>query len=257
MSGLPRVPGRGRRLAVSVVVAVALLGIPSGHVDSVDTGTRLLEARALLLERTVRVPGEWVRPGSGLVPSPLHPKPDGSYRSPYGIGMPLFWLPFVAGGWTLHRLSGVDLEVATAAAVSYANLFVVAGILLALVRLQDRLDVPARERHLTLAALLIGANTLSFANSCWSEPLAALCVLLGFSLVALRRDVPGAAVSGAFLAYATLVKPELMVLLLPATLLLRGLERRVVLAFLLTSASGPGFLALSNWVGRGSPLRFE
>ncbi|MGQ0720638.1 MAG: hypothetical protein ACT4PE_03565 [Candidatus Eiseniibacteriota bacterium] len=222
----------------------AYLATASFRIDTIDTAVRLEVARALVREGTPAIrPLEMSTP-FGVVGS--FEGRDGRHYAVYGLAQSLLMAPLVALGGA-HDAQLVTLINPAATALTGALLVLIGA----------RLGFGARASAGT--ALVFGLATLAWphARLTFEAPLemAAGTAALFF---ALRPDPRGAALAGAALSFALLVRPTAVVAL-PAVAWLLGAaagpsRRRVALAFLAGAAPLVAVALLYNVLRWGSPL---
>ncbi|MCS7259267.1 MAG: glycosyltransferase family 39 protein [Anaerolineae bacterium] len=189
---------------------------------------------------------------------------DGHLYSRKGIGMSLLLVPLVWLGRSIPGWGGATSALLFNSVVTAAS----ASLLFFIVR-----QLGYTERDALTAGLVFGLATLAwpYAKTCFSEPLAGLCLLLAF-WAALRfrqrGDLATAAICGIalVLAIATRYASVIMVPLFGAFIIHQAGQRfvpprrniaalgRVLGAFTLPLATGVALLALYNIARYGNPL---
>jgi hypothetical protein len=241
------VPGSAAgRTALSVfcVLIGVYLATASFRIDTIDTAVRLEVARALVREGTAAIRPLEMRTPFGVVGS--FEGRDGRHWAVYGIGQSLLMTPFVALGGR-HDAQLVTLLNPGATALTGAFLVLIGA----------RLGFGVRAS--AGAALAFGLATLAWphAKLTFEAPLEAAAVTAALSF-ALRADPRGAALAGAALSFATIVRPTAVVALPAVAWLLAaasGASRRRVAGAFLGGALPLIALALGyNALRWGSPL---
>ena len=230
------------RLVFGSAVLVALL--PAGYIDHTDAGARLLQARALV-HGSLTIPLEWV--GDEEAQVHLVELSPGRFRSKYGLGMSVIWLPWVATAEAVAAVGGWSFDLVAGALVSTVNSLITVVTAISLHWIAGMLGAPIAGRRLAAGAWLFGTLALPYANSCWSEPAVGLTLLWSFTLPWLGPGTRRFPLAGLLAALMTSIKPEVSVVL-PVLLLSSWLARRSGRAeslgpftFLSLAAMGPLF----------------
>ena len=240
----------GMLFLFTVLLFAAL--IPAGYIDSVDAGSRIAQAEAIVWHGTLDVAttfseGELARPPMGWVKGS-----GGRYWSQYGLGMPLLWALPVALAGVVAGVTGFSRDLLAGAVVSSLNVFVSAAILASVYRMTRSAWGDRRAAVLSAISLLAGSTLLPYANGCFSEPAAALAVLwTGWFATVGRRVRWSDAWCGLTIWGAYLLKPEMALLGIPVVLA----ELPDVRRSLRTGAVALGAVALTEltlWGIRGS-----
>lgn len=146
---------------------------------------------------------------------------DGRYYSPYGIGHPLFSIPFYAGARAAERITGLGLgkpEVLPKAGFVVGSAFAAALAVWVAFLFAWRLAGDLRAAILTAAAIGFGTLVWPYAKFGFNAPLGTLCVMLGtYGAWAGTRlgDSRLLFLGGVGLGGALLVKHELVLVALP------------------------------------------
>ncbi len=184
---------------------------------------------------------------------------DGRSYSKYGVGLPLYFIPFVVAGNALSRVTGRPADDLTGFLISFANIpFAMVG-LLAFAKLLRLFGVA--EVHSSLLVLALGLATLvwAYTASDFSEAMQMGLLMLAVYGV-IRATTRAIIVGGAAFAWLFLVKlvyitffPILAVYLFTRLRELRGrLQGTALFTFPLVLACGLDFWL--NVVRFGNPL---
>jgi hypothetical protein len=238
----PRSPSERRFLLwLFLVTAVALLLIQEGAITGYDGQTMYEVTKAVVERGDLAVDPEWnALPGS-----------NGRFYGRHGIGMTIVGLvPYAA----VHAVAGTgDRADALGEAVVSATLpLIAAALVVAAYLLARRLGARAGTALLVAIGSVVGTFLLPYTKEFFSEPLAALGIVVAVERALARR--PAAAGVGA--AVAILARPQS---LLFAPLLLVVLVRRQgIRAALAAGPIGAGVLVTVgyNLARFGNPLRF-
>jgi hypothetical protein len=220
------------------------LATASFRIDTIDTAVRLEVARALVREGTPAIRPLELRTPFGIVGS--FEGRDGRHYAVYGPGQSLLMAPLVALGGR-HDAQLVTLINPAATALT--------GALIVLIGARLGFGVRASAR----AALAFGLATLAWphAKLTFEAPLE-MAAGTAALLFALRPDRRGAALAGAALSFAILVRPTALAAVPALAWLLaaaaRSSWRRVAIAFLAGAAPLVSAALLYNALRWGSPL---
>ena len=240
------------RVAALVLLGLVLVSIPAGVADSVDAGSKLLQARALVGNASLSIPPQ-IR---GESVDHVFRGRDGLWYSIHGIGLPLVWIVPVAMANVVTRSTGMSASVLAGFAVSFVNPLIIAGTIASLVLILRRLAASRRAQIVTVAVFALGAMTLPYANSCWGEPLVGLLILWSVAAPLILVDsYRTACISRMRVSAATLVRPEMVLLCSPLLLIYRENWRRGA-ALCAGASAGPLIVLLLNFLTTGSIFVF-
>jgi hypothetical protein len=238
--------------------ALILCLLPCGYINHGDGAARYCQAKALLLYHSLSIPPEIGYDKNGELIGNILRAPDGKLYSKYGVGTPLVWTIPTAIGWAAHRFAGANLDTVAAFGVSFVNLIIVVATVRSIVWVLSEFGQARITQLVTVLLYIFGTSTLAYANTAFSEPLAALLLLWAIVLPVARPTAKSAIISGLLLTFCTLVKPEFAPL--PACLLPLFLgkgRRQSLVAFGSTAVLGGLLLAVNNYVCRGSVTQFS
>ncbi|HVQ41133.1 MAG TPA: hypothetical protein VMS54_02965, partial [Vicinamibacterales bacterium] len=180
------------------------------------------------------------------------PGPDGRDYSRYGLGLSLVAaIPYAAARPFAFASSHAN-EVLEAA-VSCTMAFVVAALVVALYLLARRIDARAGAALLVAAGGVAGTYMLPYSKEFFSEPLAALCLVMAMERILGRH----AGAAGFALGAAVLVRPQSL-LFAPVLLTVAWWQQGLGSSIRAAAAAAPGILAAVayNVVRFGRPLSF-
>lgn len=240
---------RTRGLALFFIV---YLFTCKGYVEVSDTHYSIETADALVTRRALDIPRaeRWATLEG----------PDGRNYSKYGIGLPLYYVPWVAAGHVLSRAIGVPAVESIEFLVSFANLPFALLSLLLFAGCLRLLGIAEATRALMVLALGFGTLFWRYAGYDFSEMMQASLLLLAVYGV-LHRTTRGVVIGG--VGFAALVLVKLVHLaLLPAfvgyVLARPGMpvqkRLREAGSLLLPLVAAFAFVAYMNAVRFGSPL---
>jgi hypothetical protein len=203
-------PGRfpGRTLAL---IGLVYLATASGRSGNADVELMLSQSRAFLAGQVHLLPGAADgRGGVGV---------GGFLYCHYGIGAPLYWIPFLLAGRLLAATVGVlSVNGWEEFAVGFSPALVALGVLSVLARLW--IDAGAPDRRVRAGLWLFGLGSLlwPYSKLIGSDLLMALLLLAGIAAGSRAPSFRGAFLSGLCWAAAFLTRKQL-VSLLPCLLL--------------------------------------
>lgn len=236
--GLAWVGARRRAVGLSIFVLMCALLIPSGYVDSVDAGARLALTRAIVERGEGSVPDDLALAMS--VPDAYLRGRTGRLLPQYAPGQSVAWIPAWAVGKVVGRWAGIRPDLLATATISSVNVLVTLATLGVLAFATKAWTGSDRATGGVAFLYLFGTPALAYANSCFSEPLVGLLLLLAFA-GPLLWDHPASRLTGATCAgAAATVKPELLLVAagFAAMLLVDRIRGRRLVGIL------AGFLAL-------------
>jgi hypothetical protein len=235
-------PERRLLLWLFVLMTVAFSLFQEGVIVGYDGQTMYAVTESIVERGTVAVSGEWnTLPGR-----------EGLQYSRYGPGLSLVAIaPYILAR-PLAALSGHRAEV-LAAAVAWLMPLINAALVVTLYLLARRLGARAGAALLVGVGGVLGTFALPYTKEFFSEPLAALCLVVAIErLLAARPAAAG-------LAMAAAVFTRAQTLLLAPVLLLVAWRRQGVPGLLRASAGlAPGLIATLayNLLRYGDPLTF-
>jgi hypothetical protein len=237
-----RHPERTLLLWLFVLMAAVLSLIQEGVIVGYDGQTMYAVTESIVERGTVAISDEWnTLPGRG-----------GLQYSRYGPGLSLLSIAPYLLVRPVAMLSGHQAEV-LAAAVSLLMPLIGAALVVALYLLARRLGARAGAALLVGAGGVLGTFALPYTKEFFSEPLAALCLVVAIERLLAARP----AAAGLAMAAAVLTRPQTL-LLAPILLFVAWRQRGV--AGLLRACAGlaPGLVATLayNLVRYGDPLTF-
>jgi hypothetical protein len=180
------------------------------------------------------------------------PGPDGRMYSRYGLGMSLLAvIPYLVAR-PFATVSG-DADHVLQAAVSTTMAFVAAALVVSLYVLARRIGATVRSAVVVAVGAVAGTYCLPYSKEFFSEPLAALCVVVTIERLVASRP----ALSGVAFGAAVLVRPQNL-LLAPLVMLVALWQHGVRGAVHAAIGAVPGVLATCayNAARFGSPLAF-
>ena len=225
-----------------VFIAAALLIVQEGAITGYDGQTMYEVTRSLVERGTFAVSEEFN----------TLPGPDGRHYSRYGLGLSLVAaIPYVAARPLAFTSS--HAEHVLEAAVSSLMAFVVAALIVALYLLARRIGARCTAALLVALGAVAGTFVLPYSKEFFSEPLAALCVV-----VAIERFLGGSTGAAGFaLGAAVVVRPQSL-LFAPVLLLLAWWKYGFFASVRTAAGAAPGIVAAFayNIARFGNPLRF-
>ena len=233
-----------RRLLASlfVLAAATFFVFQEGGVNNYDGQTMYEVTKSMVDRGTFAISGEWnTLPGRG-----------GLDYGRYGLGLSLVSaVPYVLSQPLAH-LSGHP-DFLSSAAVSSVTPLVAASLILALYMLARRMGAGISAALVVAVGAVIGTFMLPYSKEFFSEPLAALCLVVAIERLLARR--PGTA--GLAMGAAILTRPQT---LLFAPVLVLVVWRRDGMRPALSTIAGlaPGVVATLayNLARFGDPLTF-
>jgi hypothetical protein len=225
-----------------VVTAGALLLIQEGAITGYDGQTMYEVTKSMVERRDVAVAREWnALPGR-----------DGHYYGRYGLGLSIVGLLPYAG---VHAVAGTGdrADALGEAAVSATMPLIAAVLVVSTYLLARRLGAHAGPALLVAVGSVAGTFLLPYTKEFFSEPLAALGIVLAIERALARRP----AAAGVAMAVAVLARPQSLVIV--PLLLLVVLRRQGVRAVLGTAAPIGASVVLTvayNLLRFGNPLHF-
>jgi SAM-dependent methyltransferase/uncharacterized protein YqgC (DUF456 family) len=233
-----------RRLLVwlFIVMSATFLVLQQGVVTGYDGGTMYEVTKSMVERESLSVSGEWnTLPGR-----------DGLDYSRYGLGLSLLSIiPYVLAR-PLAELTGHP-DFVLSAAVSSIMPLIAAALALALYGLARRMGAGLIASVMVGVGIVIGTFMLPYGKEFFSEPLAALCLVVAIERSLAKRS----ATSGLAMGIAVLTRPQ--TLLFAPILILVAWRRNGGRAALYTMAGlVPGVVATFAYnVARfGGPFRF-
>jgi hypothetical protein len=219
-----------------------------GYVAVPDTGYSIETAEAILSRGQLDIPyGE-----GGTLKAP-----DGRSYSKYGIGLPIYFIPFVAVGDGLSRITGLPSEEMIGFLISFANIPFALLALFSFARLLRLFGVAQAYAGLLLVGLGLGTLAWPYVVFDFSEAMQMGLLMLTVYCV-VRRSRPAIIAAGMAFAWLVLVK-LIYIVFFPAFalyLFTRPGELRhrlkVLAAFTFPFIVACGFLAWLNAVRFGS-----
>jgi hypothetical protein len=241
--------GRNRTLwyLLSIFLIIYVFSA-KGYVAVPDTGYSIETAEAIVARGQLDIPyGE----GGTLT------APDGRSYSKYGIGLPLYFIPFVVAGDALSKITRLPTEEMIGFLISFANVPFALLALFSFAGLLRLFGVAAAYAGLLLVGLGLGTLTWPYAVLEFSEAMQMGLLMLAVYGVARRSRT---AIIAAGMAFAWLVLVKLIyIVFFPAFaiyLLTRPEELRhrlkILAAFTFPFIVACGFLAWLNVVRFGS-----
>jgi hypothetical protein len=239
----PRSPGERRFvLWLFLVTAAALLLVQEGAITGYDGQTMYEVTKAMVERGDLAVDRDWnVLPG-----------PDGRSYGRHGIGMSIVGLlPYAA----VHAVagSGGRADALGEAVVSATMPLIAAALVVATYLLARRLGARAGPALLVAVGSVLGTFLLPYTKEFFSEPLAALGIVVAVECALARR--PAAAGVGA--AVAILARPQSL-LFVPLLLVVLVRRQGVRAALGAVAPVGAGMLVAVgyNLARFGNPLYF-
>jgi hypothetical protein len=167
-----------------------------GYVAVPDTGYSIQTAEAVLARGQLDIPY-----GEGVTLT----APDGRSYSKYGIGLPIYFIPFVAVGNALSKMTGLPAEEMIGFLISFANIPFALLALFSLARLLRLFGVTKIYAGVLLVVLGLGTLTWPYAVLDFSEAMQMGLLMLTVYGVA-RRSRPAIVAAGVAFAWLVLVK---------------------------------------------------
>jgi SAM-dependent methyltransferase len=225
-----------------VVVSAAFLVFQNGAVTGYDGGTMYEVTKSIVDRHTVAIPKEWnTLPGRG-----------GLRYSRYGLGLSLVaTIPYAIARPIATRTGHAD-ELLGAAVASVMPI-IAAALVVALYLLARRMGARVGAALLVGVGGVVGTFVLPYTKEFFSEPLAAL-----FLVLAIERFLAGRPVlAGLAMGAAVLTRPQI-VLFVPVLLLFAWRRQGVGDLWRVTAGLAPGLLVTLgyNLVRFGQPLSF-
>lgn len=225
-----------------VVMSATFLVVQEGGVNNYDGRTMYEVTKSMVDRGTFAISGEWnTLPGRG-----------GLEYGRYGLGLSLVSaVPYVLSQPLAH-LSGHRDFVSTAAVSSVIPL-IGAALILALYLLARRMGAGIHGALLIGVGAVIGTFMLPYTKEFFSEPMAALCIVIAMERLLARR--PGTA--GLAMGVAVLTRPQTL-LFAPVLVLVAWRRDGIRAAFSIVAGLAPGVAATLayNVVRFGDPLSF-
>jgi hypothetical protein len=131
-----------------------------GYLEISDTRFSLLTAQAIVARGQLDVPAKFAY---------TLKSPDGRSYSKYGIGLPIYYIPLVAAGNALSRLTGLPAWEVTGFLISLANIPFAILTLIAFAKLLRLFGVTEVWVSLLLLGLGLGTLTWRYAGYDFSE----------------------------------------------------------------------------------------
>ena len=175
---------RAERYVLGLVFVVYLFSC-KGYIEVSDTSFSIQTAEAIVTRGALDIPYSEGATLRGL---------DGCSYSKYGIGLPLYFLPWVAAGRVLSRATGLPAGDLTSFLLSFANIPFALLTVHTFARLLRLLGVTVRATLLMTLALAFGTLCWRYAGYDFSEAMQAGCLMLSVYCVVRRTD--GAVILG-------------------------------------------------------------
>lgn len=225
-----------------LLVASVFLLFQQGTVTGYDGGTMYEVTKAMVDEHTFAIPDAW----NTLT------GPDGLEYGRYGLGLSLLGaIPYFLSK-PITSLIGHGGFISSGA-VSSIMPVIAAVLVMALFGLGRRMGADVKAALLGGIGAVAGTFMLPYSKEFFSEPLAALCLVVAIERWLARRP----ATAGLAMGFAVLTRPQTL-LLVPVFLLVAWRRDGVPTSLQMVAGVVPGVLATFayNAVRFGDPLRF-
>ncbi len=238
------------KYVLAIFLAVYLFSA-KGYIEVTDTSYSVQTAEAIVTRGRLDIPPQV---GGTLIGA------DGLSYSKYGIGLPVYYIPWVAASRALHRVTNFPIAELTGFLISFANIPFALLSLYLFARCLQSFGASELSTLLLVTALGLGTLCWRYAGYDFSEAMQGALLLLAVTGV-MRRSRGGVLAGGFGLAALILVK-LVHVSLLPAFLLYLALRpnpsprQRMSEAavFIFPVVVAVGSVAVLNGLRFGNPL---
>ena len=234
--------------ALIAIIAVVYVFSAKGYLEILDTQYSVETAISLVDRGSLTIPKE----------GETHRAPDGKFYSRYGVGLPISFVPYVAAGTVLSRVTHLPRMEMIGFLISFSNIPYALATLFLFQRLLRKLEISVRTTGFLTVALGLGTLCWRYAGYDYSEEIQMALLMLAVQGVVRPKgyDLVWAGIGGGGLIMLKLIYVvTIPVFGLYLLLQLRGAARwRGILQFGVPFAGGMFFIGWMNYIRYQNPF---